>query len=317
MRTSLSFALTALLAAGLAGAAPAAGGPTVREDGGLRGIATPTGFRYVAIQGQNRTVLARISPQQRVAAVRFFRGNFTIAGVAYDGATSGLSADGKTLVLIGPRYGFPRARTSFLILALPGMFVREAVTLRGDFSFDAVAPDGSMLFFIQYLSRKDPTEYAVRAFDREGSRLVPEPVVDKSEPGEEMRGMPISRVTSRDGRWAYTLYDGGGGTPFVHALDTLGVEAHCIDLAGLAGRNDLFTLRLRLRSAGNVAVVDDRRPLLVLDRATLQVSKPETGSVSQSGGSTPWAPIGAGAGALIAAGALSLALLRRRRPAAT
>jgi hypothetical protein len=317
MRTSLSFALTALLAAGLARAAPADGGPSVREEGGLRGIATPTGFRYVAIQGQNRTVLARISPQQRVAAVRFFRGNFTIAGVAYDGATSGLSADGKTLVLIGPRYGFPRARTSFLILALPGMFVREAVTLRGDFSFDAVSPDGSMLYFIQYLSRKDPTEYAVRAFDREGGRLVPEPVVDKSEPDEEMRGMPISRVTSSDGRWAYTLYDGGGGTPFVHALDTLGVDAHCIDLARLAGRNDLFTLRLRLRGGGNIAVVKGDRVVLLVDRTTFRVSRPEAGSAARDAEGAPWAPIGLGAGALLAAGALSLALLRRRRPATT
>jgi hypothetical protein len=317
MRTSLSFALTALLAAGLAGAVPAAGGPSLREDAGLTGIGTPTGFRYVAIGERNRTVLARISPHQRVVAVRSLAGVYTIAGVAYDGTATGLSADGKTLVLIGPRYTFPRARTSFLILALPGMFVREAVTLRGDFSLDAVSPDGSMLYFIQYLSRKDPTEYAVRAFDREGGRLVPEPVVDKSEPDEDMRGMPISRVTSRDGRWAYTLYDGGGGTPFVHALDTLGVEAHCIDLAGLAGRTDLVTLRLRLRGGGNVAVAKGDRTVLLVDRTTFRASRPETGSTAKDSGDAPWAPIGLGAGALLATGALSLALLRRRRAATT
>src|SRR6266508_3621589 len=263
MRTSLGFALTALLAAGLAGApAQAAGGPSLREDAGLTGIATPTGFRYVAIGERNRTVLARISPHQRVVAVRFLAGRYTIAGVAYDGTATGLSADGKTLVLVRPRLAYPRAKTDFLIVSTPGLHVRDAVTLRGDFSLDAVSPDGSMLYFIQYLSPQDPTEYAVRA------------------------------------------------------LDTVAVEAHCIDLAGLAGRDDLVTLRLRLRG-GSVAVVNDRRPLLVLDRATLQVSKPETGSLSQSGGSTPWGPIVAGAGALMAAGALSLTLLRRRRPAAT
>jgi hypothetical protein len=317
MRTILGFALTALLAAGLAGAAQTAGGPSLREDAGLTGIGTPTGFRYVAIGERNRTLLARISPRQRVVAARFFAGRYTIAGVAYDGSATGLSADGKTLVLVRPRFAYPRAKTDFLIVSTPGLHVRDAVTLRGDFSLDAVSPDGSMLYFIQYLSPQDPTEYAVRAFDTKGGRLVPEPVVDKSEPGEEMRGNPISRATSPDGRWAYTLYDGGGKAPFVHALDTVAVEAHCIDLAGLAGRDDLVTLPLRLRGGGSVAVVNGKRPLLVLDRATFQVSKPETGSVSQSGGSTPWGPIGAGAGALIAAGALSLTLLRRRRPAAT
>jgi hypothetical protein len=309
---SILVVLLVVSAAALVGTARADGGPSVREDGGLRGIATPTGFRYVAIQGQNRTVLARISPQQKVAAVRFFRGNFTIAGVAYDGATSGLSADGKTLVLIGPRYSFPRPRTSFLILGLPGMFVRDAVTLRGDFGFDAISPDGSILYFIHYLSRRDPTRYAVRAFDREGGRLVPQPIVDRSEPDEEMRGMPVSRATSEDGRWAYTLYDGGGGTPFVHALDTVRLEAHCVDLEALAGRNDLYMLRIETRR-DNLAVTKGERVVLLVDRTSFQVSPPERSAAG--GRAAPWTPIGVGAGGLLVAAALSLALLRRRRAA--
>jgi hypothetical protein len=75
MRTSLGFALTALLAAGLAGAAQAAGGPSVREDAGLTGIATPTGFRYVAIGERNRTVLARASARTNaLSPFAFWRG---------------------------------------------------------------------------------------------------------------------------------------------------------------------------------------------------------------------------------------------------
>ena len=35
--------------------------------------------------------------------------------------------------------------------------------------------------------------------------------------GEKMGGSPLTRATSLDGRWAYTLYDGAGRTPFVHA----------------------------------------------------------------------------------------------------
>ena len=44
-----------------------------------------------------------------------------------------------------------------------------------------------------------------------------------------MHGNPMTRATSADGRWAYTLYD-GNGHPFVHALDTAPATARCIDL---------------------------------------------------------------------------------------
>jgi hypothetical protein len=185
------------------------------------------------------------------------------------------------------------------------------VTLRGDFSLDAVSPDGSMLYFIQYLSRKDPTEYAVRAFDREGGRLVPEPVVDKSEPGEEMSGNPVSRATSSDGRWAYTLYDGGGKAPFVHALDTVAVEAHCIDLDALAGGVDLLDLRLRLHN-GSLAVVSANERVAVIDTASFQVGEAGSGS-SGDGTNGRWPAIGVLA-ALLAATAASLMIRRRRRP---
>ena len=57
------------------------------------------------------------------------------------------------------------------------------------------------------------------------SRLLPAPVVDPREPDERMRGMPITRATTADGRWEYTLYDGTGSYPFVHALDTVRAEA--------------------------------------------------------------------------------------------
>jgi hypothetical protein len=52
-------------------------------------------------------------------------------------------------------------------------------------------------------------------------------------------GLPITREASSGARWAYTLYDGAGGHPFVHALETTGRTAACIDLDALTGRNDL------------------------------------------------------------------------------
>jgi hypothetical protein len=304
-----------LVAGAVASTARADGLPLLTDDAGLRGIATPAGFNYVTIGDRDRTVVARISPKQRIVAARFLPGRFTIPGVAYDGSAGGLSADGRTLVLIRPRVSFPRATTPFVILDPRSFRVRAMVTLRGDFSFDAISPDGSTLYFIQYLSRTDPTRYAVRAFDRAGGRLLSEPIVDRAEPDEDMHGNPVSRATSANGRWAYTLYDGGGKMPFIHALDTVGHDAHCIDLDALAGNPKLPQLRLRLRN-GVLSVVDGSKALLAVDVNSFRVKKPGQAHAS-SGGTTPWLPIGAGGlGVLAVLGALSL-LVRRRRLAPT
>ena len=42
---------------------------------------------------------------------------------------------------------------------------------------------------------------------------LPEPIIDPPELDEAMRGMPITRAASPDGRFAYTLYDGAGEHP--------------------------------------------------------------------------------------------------------
>ena len=48
-----------------------------------------------------------------------------------------------------------------------------------------------------------------------------------------MTGKPVTRAMSPNGQWAYTLYQGSDEGPFVHALDTSGRSAKCIDLDGL------------------------------------------------------------------------------------
>ncbi len=40
----------------------------------------------------------------------------------------------------------------------------------------------------------------------------------------------MTRATSPDGGWEYTLYDGGGAHPFIHALDVVEGATVCIDL---------------------------------------------------------------------------------------
>jgi len=79
----------------------------------------------------------------------------------------------------------------------------------------------------------------VRAYDLAARRLLPEPVVDPREPGEKMQGLPMTRATSADGRFAYTLYERPRGAPFIHALDTVRGSAACS--AATAGFSSRWT----------------------------------------------------------------------------
>jgi hypothetical protein len=191
------------------------------------------------------------------------------------------------------------------------------VRLRGDFSYDALSPDGRQLYLIQYLSATDPTRYAVRAYDVRAGRLRPKPVVDPDEHAGEMRGEPLSRAYGAGGRWAYTLYDGNGKHPFVHALDTVAGRAKCVDTPVLAGRDDLYDLTLRTAPGGaSVTVMHARSPLAVVDTRTFRVTTPVRASApsrpTPDRGGDGWALAGF-VGLLLAGAAMVLRVRRRRR----
>lgn len=255
-----------------AGLARADGLPVLGIDVGSEGVAVGSA-RYVTMPAGDRTLLARVATRGgRVLAFRLLSGTFTVPAVAYDGSASGLSADGRSLVLIEPRASFPRARTTLAVVDTKRLRVERLVRLRGDFSFDAVSPDGRWAYLVNYTSPRDPTRYDVRALNVVTGRLDPRLVVDPHESGEKMRGNPITRAASADGRWAYTLYDGAGGTPFVHALDTSNRTARCIDLDLLTGRQDLWQMRLSLSADGSRLAVGEAA---AIDLASFRVVPPQ------------------------------------------
>ena len=307
----------AIVAGAGAATASADGLPVLGVDVGSKGVTVPgAAARYVTLwSGPKTTVVARVRRNGgRVDRSRLLEGTFTIPAVAYDSSASGLSANGKVLVLIQPRVSFPRARTSFAVLDARHLRVVKVLRLQGDFSFDAISPSGDRIYLIQYLSANDPTKYAVRAFDVRAGRLLPEPVVDPHEADEQMRGQPLSRAMSPDGRWAYTLYDGNGKTPFVHALDTSRATARCIDLDALEGAENLWRLRLSIRGGGKqLAVRDGSQTELVVSTRTFAVSSPSApvGTSQESSLTWPWA---AGAGALaLALAAAALVVVAQRK----
>jgi hypothetical protein len=311
----------AIVAGTAASTASADGLPVLGVDVGSKGVTVPGATaRYVTLwAGSKSTIVARVRRNGgRIDRSRVLQGEFTIPAVAYDSSASGLSADGGVLVLIQPRLSFPRARTSFALLDARRLRLLQVLRLQGDFSFDAISPSGKRIYLIQYLSPRDATKYAVRAYDVQAGRLLRDPVVDPREADEQMRGRPVSRAMSPDGRWAYTLYD--GKTPFVHALDTSRATARCIDLDALKGDQYLSALRLDVPGDGKRLVVRDAlAPKLVVNTRTFAVSEPPEATptpAARQGTSSTW-PWAAGATAIalaLAAGGLALAT-RRRRPA--
>jgi len=316
-----SVVLALVLAAIAVGAAPAYGDglpvPGV-ADAGPGGVALPGGEdRYVALPAGKDTLVARVQADGgEVRRSTVLEGDYTVPAVALDGSPDGLSADGGTLTLINPRQRFPREETSFIVLDTSNLAIRERITLRGDFSFDAMSPDGSRLYLVEYLSRRDATEYAVRAYDLPSGRLLPEPIEDPDEPASEMGGYPITRAASPHGRWAYTLYDGSGSHPFVHALDTARGEAVCIDLHGLNG--NLNNLRFEVSpDGGELAVVGREGPVTLVDTQTFETSdppQPPDPAVETDDGGVPWGFVAPMAVVLLlGAIALGSAMHSRRR----
>jgi hypothetical protein len=268
MRVLLAAAVL-VVASVFAPAAGADGLPVLNVDVGASGVAAPGGtVRYVTVTVGKQTVVEATSRGGgQIVRMQTWPGVWTIPAVAYDGSASGLSADRSTLVLIEPRTSFPRAQTKLLVLDAYKLRRAELITLRGDFSFDAVSPHGARIFLIHYTSQVDPTHYEVRAYDVRARKLTASAIVDPRDAAEKMRGNPMSRVMSRNGRVAYTLYD-GGGHPFVHALDTAASTARCIDLEGIPAKTNLWLARLHLTHGGRALTVDFRGRTLASLRLT-------------------------------------------------
>jgi hypothetical protein len=293
----------------LPGATARADGPPVTSlDAGPEGVVEHAGGdRFTAHPLGTKTVLTQSQTKGgRVLRASIVDGRWGVPVVANDGTSGGLSADGSTLVLIRIAKAYPRRHTSFAVVDIGPLALRDTVELDGEWMFDALSPDGRWLYLIEQLSPRDPTRYAVRVYDLENDRLLEKPVVDPREPDEPMRGLPITRATGPDGRWEYTLY-AGGEHPFIHALDTVRRTSLCLDLPHrVAHHRRIWAMRLAVKK-GRVDVLHGDEVVASAAR------RPRHASVG-GGPPLPAAAIGA-AGLLLAASAArrAQAASRRRR----
>jgi hypothetical protein len=303
----------------LAPVAAADGGgisPGVVQGGG--GVSLPSlGVRYDALSDTKTTFIEAIQKSDgQILSAGTVSGNWGTPLIGLDGSTGGLSADGRTLVLgeASPVFGRNGSRksSSFLVYDTKRFFERARFTLRGDFAYDALSPDGLMLYLIQHVSSTDQSRYVVRAYDLVTARLLPGRIADRTQRGWVMTGYAVTRTTSTDGQWVYTLYRNDGGYPFVHALDTVNRKAHCIGVPWTGSQDNLSFLRLSLRDSGRRLDIHWRDGTLVasIDSRTFRLSRP----TNPSGASFPWWAI------VVPAAVLGLALfvrvvVRRQRTA--
>lgn len=261
--------LAVFVFAALAGATPAlAAYPSTYAIQGGRGIADTRGtVRFVA-SADGRDTLLRAVRNGTTLRSTTVRGAFGVPTLITHNLALGMFRDGSAFVLQSVGTG---PTTSFAVVRTSDLAVREAITLRGAYAFDALSPDGSMLYLVRHRSADDFQHYVVRAFDLRRHVLRPGRVADKTQQGWVMQGYPSARIETPDGRWVYTLYVDDGGYPFVHALDTVRAVAHCVGFAWSGDQGPLYGYSLAVRGSKLLVLRNDRSVYRVIDRRTWAV----------------------------------------------
>ena len=222
--------LAIVVALALASASSAVGptlvalrGATVTAPGGQIGYLTRA-------DGLSTRVLAR--RDGRTLRTLTLDGAWGVQLATLDGGLSGLSANGRVLVLsdnVEPA-AVLRKQSRFAVVDARTLKLTREITLAGEYSVDALSPDGRFLYLIQHVSGANLTKYQVRGYDLLAGRLLRGTIADKRQAGWVMAGYPVTRAETDTGTWVYTLYRQDGNYPFVHALDTVHHVAVCIGL---------------------------------------------------------------------------------------
>ena len=183
---------------------------------------------------------------------------FGLPVVTSRGMRAGPTLDGSaTALAAAPRRVGTASSSSFAVVTKARI---QTISLVGEWAFDAISPNGSVLFLTESVG---PGRYWVRAVDvttgQAGEPLVTKTIgFDPSTTAVDdgpMEGLPLDRVASFDGRTVYTLYD-GPSHPFIHALNIAEGWALCYDLPH-ALRTRASALLLRPRHAqGTIDVIE-------------------------------------------------------------
>lgn len=199
------------------------------------GVPDATWGRVVsAIPNGSTTEIRQITVQPDLPAVtRSIEGPWRLPTIGADPLPVGVSADGSTIVLVEDGVRADATRTRFAIL-IQGEEART-LDLAGSFDYDALSPDGSILYVVEHLPTPPDGHYQVRAIDLATGVMDEAVIVDKRNLEASMGGWPITQARHSNGV-VFTLYR-GTAYPFVHALNSTEAWAVCLDLPA-AGAGD-------------------------------------------------------------------------------
>jgi hypothetical protein len=260
--------LSLIAVAFLVVAVPAAqaGYPAPYAAQGGDGIASPDGtmrFNAFKAAGGQTTIT-------NGTASRTIDGAFGIPMVT-NGIAGGAFHDGSAFILQSVGYS---DRTTFQLVGSRDLAIRDTITLKGTYAYDALSPNDKTLYLIQHTSVEDIEHYIVRAYDFGEHALRDGRIADKTQKSWVMQGYPVTRATTKNGRWAYTMYFNPGGYPFVHALDTVRGVAHCVGFAWPQGeQGQLFNYKLAVKGSKLQVKTQGGVVYRVIDLKSWKVSK--------------------------------------------
>ncbi len=229
-RSGVAILATAVTLGVIASSAGAAG-PVPGVLQGRPGIAVAGKAHVVAMPVAGATRVERIRDRDgAVLKTRVLTGKLGVPQVTFSGTVEGTWATGRRLLLSTSMYD-NASSTRFVVLDTRTLKALRTIVLRGAFAFDALSPDGRRVYMTQFPNGVNgPIRYVVRSLILATGKLEPGAIVDKTEPGERMTGIPLARTWGRAGASAFTLYNGVESHAFIHALDTMKRSARCIDL---------------------------------------------------------------------------------------
>jgi hypothetical protein len=273
-----SLLLVATVALALASGAAGAGPSLPAVDTGA-GVATSqaTGRFLTRLSASATTLEER--RDGRLLRTATIPGRWGIQLVTLQGTLTGLSPNGRVLVLsddVAPT-GSLRAESSFAVIDTRTLALTKTVALRGDYSVDALSPNGRMLYLIHHLAGRGGTSYQVRAYDLSTGGLLPGAIADREQAGWIMSGYPVARATGGNGKWVYTLYQQSGAYnyPFIHALDTVDHTATCIGLPVDWTTNTDWISSAKLQLSARMLAIrtEQGKTQFVLDTNTFRVTR--------------------------------------------
>jgi WD40 repeat protein len=270
-------------------------GALVRSFG--HAVAAPDGSVYYALESASSTALQLIEAKTGRTITRIqLPGVFTFAD-EHGPAPSGLSPNGRWLVLVGPS----GERSRFAVVDTGLLKVAADVEVPGTLTYDAISDDGTSLYLIERIGAKAAQAlvgvdaayaYRVRVYDVPSAKLSDTLVVDVKLAAQTngdnaqtridgiMNGLYQSSVPSRDGQWNFSFYYNPNRGPFIHVLHLNTRSAFCIlDLPIVTnGYDKRLQWSLALAPSGTVLYASNGALGLVsvIDAVTLKVRNSAT-----------------------------------------